>query len=83
VPGPEIRAAFTALTPDTVTKILFTSGSTGTPKAVLNTHQMLSANQQMMRQAWPFLAAERPAAAWGCASGWCEPGPIGPSAAAG
>jgi feruloyl-CoA synthase len=60
VPGPAVRAAFTALTPDTVAKILFTSGSTGTPKAVLNTHQMLSANQQMMRQAWPFLAAERP-----------------------
>jgi feruloyl-CoA synthase len=27
---------------------------------VLNTHRMLAANQQMMRQAWPFLAAERP-----------------------
>jgi feruloyl-CoA synthase len=60
VPGPAVRAAYTALTPDTVAKILFTSGSTGTPKGVLNTHQMLSANQQMMRQAWPFLAAGRP-----------------------
>ena len=30
------------------------------PKGVLNTHRMLAANQQMMRQAWPFLAAERP-----------------------
>jgi len=27
---------------------------------VLNTHRMLSSNQQMMRQAWPFLATERP-----------------------
>jgi feruloyl-CoA synthase len=27
---------------------------------VLNTHGMLSANQQMMRQAWPFLAEEPP-----------------------
>ena len=36
------------------------SGSTGTPKGVLNTHRMLSANQQMIRQVWPFLAAERP-----------------------
>ena len=27
---------------------------------MLNTHRMLAANQQMMRQAWPFLAAERP-----------------------
>jgi feruloyl-CoA synthase len=43
-----------------VAKILFTSGSTGIPKGVLTTHQMLCANQQMMRQAWPFLAEERP-----------------------
>ena len=55
-----VAAAFAALTPDTVAKLLFTSGSTGMPKGVLNTHRMLSANQQMMRQAWPFLAAERP-----------------------
>ena len=27
---------------------------------MLNTHRMWSADQQMMRQAWPFLAAERP-----------------------
>ena len=59
-PGPALRAAFGALGPDTVAKILFTSGSTGTPKGVLNTHRMLSANQQMIRQVWPFLAAERP-----------------------
>ena len=59
-PGPEVAAAFGTLSGDAVAKILFTSGSTGTPKGVLNTHRMLSANQQMMRQAWPFLAAERP-----------------------
>jgi feruloyl-CoA synthase len=59
-PGPEIAGAFAALRPDTIAKILFTSGSTGVPKGVLNTHQMLAANQQMIRQAWPFLAAERP-----------------------
>ena len=34
----------------TVVKYLFTSGSTGEPKAVPNTHLMLCANQQMMKQ---------------------------------
>jgi feruloyl-CoA synthase len=41
--------------PDAIAKILFTSGSTGQPKAVINTHRMLSANQEMIRQCWPFL----------------------------
>jgi feruloyl-CoA synthase len=60
VPGPAVRGAFDTLTPDVIAKVLFTSGSTGTPKGVLNTHRMLSANQQMIRQAWPFLTGERP-----------------------
>jgi feruloyl-CoA synthase len=59
-PGPAVAAAFAALGPDSIAKILFTSGSTGTPKGVLNTHRMLAANQQMISQVWPFLAAERP-----------------------
>ncbi len=59
-PGPAVHGAFRTLTPDVIAKILFTSGSTGTPKGVLNTHRMLSANQQMIRQAWPFLDGERP-----------------------
>src|SRR5579863_5295948 len=60
VPGPAVAAAFGAADPAAIAKVLFTSGSTGTPKGVLNTHRMLSANQQMIRQVWPFLAAERP-----------------------
>ena len=59
-PARRSRAAYAALGPDTLAKILFTSGSTGEPKGVLNTHGMLSANQVMMRHAWPFLAGERP-----------------------
>ena len=59
-PAAAVEQAFGAITGDTVAKILFTSGSTGTPKGVLNTHRMLAANQQMIRQAWPFLAGERP-----------------------
>jgi len=59
-PKSRLEAAFGALNGDSVAKILFTSGSTGTPKGVLNTHRMLCSNQQAMRQAWPFLAKERP-----------------------
>ncbi|MGH3170170.1 MAG: AMP-binding protein, partial [Trebonia sp.] len=59
-PGEAIRNAFAAVTGEHVAKILFTSGSTGSPKGVLNTHRMLAANQQMIRQAWPFLERERP-----------------------
>ena len=58
--GEAVRTAFANLSPDGTAKILFTSGSTGAPKGVLNTHRMLAANQQMIRQAWPFLGWERP-----------------------
>ena len=59
-PGPAVDQALASVTGGTVAKILFTSGSTGSPKGVLTTHGMLCSNQQMMRQAWPFLAARRP-----------------------
>jgi len=55
-----VNAAFAALTPETLAKILFTSGSTGTPKGVVNTQRMLCASQQSKQQIWPFLQAQPP-----------------------
>jgi feruloyl-CoA synthase len=55
-PGPALDKAIGAIGPETIAKILFTSGSTGLPKGVINTHGMLTANQQQLAQIWPFLA---------------------------
>jgi feruloyl-CoA synthase len=38
---------------DTIVKFLFTSGSTNLPKAVINTHRMICANQQQVKQSMP------------------------------
>jgi feruloyl-CoA synthase len=57
-PAAELDRAFAAVGPETVAKILFTSGSTAHPKGVINTHGMLTANQQMLAQIWPFTRVE-------------------------
>src|SRR5207244_12086934 len=54
-PGPAVEAAAASIGADTIAKFLFTSGSTGLPKGVVNTHGMLTANQQQLAQIWPFL----------------------------
>ncbi|MBC7938396.1 MAG: feruloyl-CoA synthase [Chitinophagaceae bacterium] len=59
-PGAEEAAAHARVGPDTIAKFLFTSGSTKQPKAVVNTQRMLCSNQQMIAQAFAFLADEPP-----------------------
>ncbi|WP_370252375.1 feruloyl-CoA synthase [Nioella sp.] len=55
----DLDAAFDAVTPDTVAKILMTSGSTSSPKGVLTTQGMMCVNQAQLAAAMPFLG-ERP-----------------------
>ena len=57
--GDAVERACAALRADSIAKFLFTSGSTGHPKGVINTHGMLTANQQQAAQTWPFIT-ERP-----------------------
>ena len=60
VPAAGVREAHAKVGPDTIAKFLFTSGSTRQPKGVVNTHRMLCANQQMLRQVFAFVATEPP-----------------------
>ena len=55
-----VMQAYAAITRETHAKYLLTSGSTGHPKVVINTHRMLCANQQMLRQTLRFLDHEKP-----------------------
>jgi feruloyl-CoA synthase len=54
VPGPAVDAAFEAIGPQDLAKLLFTSGTTGEPKGVQLTHRMLCSNRQQLVQALPF-----------------------------
>jgi feruloyl-CoA synthase len=60
VPSRAVDDAHERIQPDDVAKFLLTSGSTAMPKAVINTHRMITSNQQMIAQIFGFLQEEPP-----------------------
>jgi feruloyl-CoA synthase len=56
----DVDAAHHRIQPDDVAKFLLTSGSTAMPKAVINTHRMITSNQQMIAQVFTFLQEQPP-----------------------
>ena len=56
----DIDAAFAAIGPDTLAKILLTSGSTSDPKGVLTTQGMMTSNQAQIAACLPFVTARPP-----------------------
>jgi feruloyl-CoA synthase len=60
MPTSAVDAAHQRIAPDDVAKFLLTSGSTAMPKAVINTHRMITSNQQMIAQVFGFLQEEPP-----------------------
>jgi len=59
-PTDAVEQAFLGVTSQTPARLLLTSGSTGKPKVVINTHDMLCANQQMIAQCWRFVDRAQP-----------------------
>jgi len=59
-PTAAVDAAHERIQPEDVAKFLLTSGSTSMPKAVINTHRMITSNQQMIAQVFGFLQEEPP-----------------------
>lgn len=55
-----VEQAHAAIAPDDIRSFIFTSGTSGRPKAVINTHRMACANQQMFLQAFPRFAETPP-----------------------
>ena len=52
---PDLDAVHGSVGANTIAKFLLTSGSTGNPKAVINTQQMMCANQQMILSTMAYL----------------------------